>query len=124
MDIAFRMRFRMIRIEHEHVVELLRALAAVLEHNAHSRVAVYIGVLTLNVGVLRICKCYLLVSLHEAGIHLAAAGSLVTIKYVSLCCGNKTVVHQHLFYDVLDMLDVRDLGTFHFQDGYYLFSER
>ena len=49
MDIALAVRLGMLRIEDEHLIELLGALGAVLEHGAHGGIAVDVGVLSLDV---------------------------------------------------------------------------
>ena len=76
MDIARLMRLRMTRIEDEHIVKPLRALAAVLEHRAHRGVAVDVRVFALYVVVLGRFECEIFVYLHKLGIHLADSRTL------------------------------------------------
>ena len=53
MDITLTMRLGVLGVEDIHLIEFLSALGTVLEHGAHRSVAVDVGVLTLDVIVLR-----------------------------------------------------------------------
>ena len=111
-------------LEDEHLVELLGALAAVLEHGAHGGVAVDVGVLPLHVGVHRVGEGDVLVGLHQAGVHLPHPAALVAVEDVRLGGLDVAVVHEHLFHQVLDVLHLRRGGAFHLQDGQHLVGQR
>ena len=52
VDVPLPVGLGMLRVEDKHIVELLGALGAELEHGAHGGVAVDVGVLPLDIGVL------------------------------------------------------------------------
>ena len=107
MDVALGMGFGVVRVQHKHVVKLFRALTAVFEHDAHSRIAVNIGVFTFDIAVARVGKSDFLIGLHEAGVHLTAPVALVSIENIGLGCCDVAVIHQNFFNHILDMLYIR-----------------
>ena len=84
MNIALAMGARMLRIQNIHIIELLRAFRAVLEHRAHRGIAVDICVLALHVGFGRILERDILQNVHQAGLGLAGAAALRAIENIRL----------------------------------------
>ena len=109
VDIALAVRLGMRRIEDEHLVELLGALRAVLEHGAHRGVAVNVRVLALDVVFERGLEGQVLVHLHQSGVHLAHAGALVAVEDVLFRRAGVAALDQHLLHCILYLLDRRDL---------------
>ena len=94
-------------LEHEHIVELLDALGAVLEHHAHGAVAVDVGVFALEVAVGGLGKGDVLVDLHQAGLHIAGTGALGTIQNVRFCGAHIAVLDEGALHQILDLLHGR-----------------
>ena len=84
VDVTVAVRRCMRRVKDEHLVELLCALRAVLEHGAHRGIAVDVGVLALDVVLDGGLEGQILVDLHQAGIHLTHARTLVAVQDVFL----------------------------------------
>ena len=115
VDVAVGVGAGVLRVHDEHLVELLRALAAILQHGAHGGVAVDVGVLALDVAVLGGGEGDVLIDLHEAGVHLSGAAALGAIEDVGLGRLHIAVVHQHPLHDVLDVLHVGAGAALHLQ---------
>ena len=114
----------MLRLEDEHLVELLRPLGAVLEHGAHSGVAVDVGVFPLDVGVDGVGERDVLIGLHQAGVHLPGPAALVAVEDVGLGGLDKAVVHQHPLHDILDVFHIRSCYALHLQHSDHLVGQR
>ena len=114
VDIALSVRLGMLWLKYEHFVELLRALAAVLEHGAHSRIAVDIGVFTLGVIIFRVFERQILISLHEPCVHVSDPGTLRSVEDELLRSPGVSVLDQDLLNCVLDLLYSRDLVVAYF----------
>ena len=104
MDVPLPVSPGVLGIEDEHIVKLLGALGAKLEHGAHSGVAVDVGVFPLDVGVLGGGVGDVSVDLHQPGVHLPAAAALVAVEDVGLGRLDVPVVHEHLLHQILDVL--------------------
>ena len=104
VDVALLVCLSVFRLQNEHLVELLGPLAAILEHGSHSSIAVYVGILPLDVRLNGIGEGDLLISLHEPGVHLAGLAALVAVKDVRFGGFGEVLLHQDFFYDVLDVL--------------------
>ena len=111
VDIALAVCLGMRRIEDEHLVELLGALGAVLEHGAHRGIAVDVGVLALDIVLERGLERQVLVHLHQSGVHLTHAGALVAVQDVLLSRAGMTAFDQHLLYGVLHLLNGGSFGS-------------
>ena len=116
MDIPVAVRLGVFGLEHEHEVELLGALRAVLEHRSHGRIAVDIGVFALDVGIDGGFVGDVLVDAHQAGVHLADAAALGAIEYITLGRAHKAVFDQHTLDGILHFFHGR------FADGFVLFQ--
>ena len=84
MDVAVPVRLRMPGVEHIHLIELLGAFRAKLEHAAHGGIAVDVGVLALDVRIDGILVGDVLEDLHQSGVHLAHAAALRAVEDVAL----------------------------------------
>ena len=105
VDKALSVRLGVLGVEHIHLVKFLSADRAVLQHRAHSGIAVDVRVLALQVVLLCGLERKILVYLHKAGVHLACAGSLGTVKYIRLGGRRMTFFDQYLFHAVLYLLN-------------------
>ena len=70
MDVAASVCLRVLGAQNEYLVEVLRPLGAVTEHRPHGGVAVDVGVLALQVVVLRLTEGQVLIDIHQATLHL------------------------------------------------------
>ena len=94
----------MLRVQDEHLAELLGPLGAVFQHGAHGGIAVDVGVFPLDVVFQRGFEGQILIDLHQPGVHLPGAGALVAVEDVLFSGAGMAVFHQHLFHSVLDLL--------------------
>ena len=104
VDVALPVGLGEAGIQHIHVVELLRALGAELQHGAHGGIAVDVGVLALDVGVDGVLEGDVLEGLHQAGVHLAHAAALGPVEDVRLGGADKALLNQHPLHGVLHLL--------------------
>ena len=111
MDIALAVRLSMRRIEDKHLIELLGALGAVLEHGAHRGITVDIGVLALDVVLERGLERQILVHLHQTGVHLTHAGALVAVQDVLLGRAGMSAFDQNLLNSVLHLFNGGSFGS-------------
>ena len=123
VDVPLPVGAGVVGVEDEHIVELLGALGAELEHGAHGGVAVDVGVLPLDVGVLGLGEGDVLVGLHQAGIHLPGAAALLPVEDIGLGGLDIAVVHEHPFHQILDMLHAGLTLPLHLQDGEHLVGQ-
>ena len=102
MDVAVVVRFGMLRLEDVHLVKDLGAFGAIFQHRTHGGVTVDIGVVPLQVAVLRVAVGDLLVGFHQAGVHFTGPGPFGPVQ--DICFGGlrQTGVNQNRFDDVLD----------------------
>ena len=91
----------MLRIEHVHVVELLRTFRTILEHGAHRGIAVDIGILSLDVGIRRILERDVLQNAHEPSLRLAGTAALRTVEDVCLRRSGIALANQHALHSIL-----------------------
>ncbi len=105
VDVALTVRLGELGVEDIHLIKFLCALGTVLEHSAHRGIAVDVGVLTLDVVILRGFEGQILIDLHQLGVHLADSGTLRTIKDELLRGSGVTVLDQDLLNGILYMLD-------------------
>ena len=104
MDIAAAMRFRVLRLQHEHQVELLRALGTVFQHRAHRGIAVDVRVFALDVGIDGGLVGNIIVDAHQPRVHFANAAALRAIENIALGGAHKSVFDQHAFNHILHLL--------------------
>ena len=109
MNIAAGMSFRVLRIEHEHGIELLCAFRAVLEHCAHCGVAVDVCVFTLDVAVDRILECQVFVHLHKACVHFSALCTFSAIENIFFSCSCVAVFDESVLNCVLNFFNSWDV---------------
>ena len=109
VDIALGVSLGVYRVEDVHLIEFLCAHRAVLEHGAHSGIAVDVGVLALEVAVLCGLEGKILIDLHKAGVHLSGTGPGGAVKDVSLGSCRVAFLYKHLLDAVLDLLYGRSL---------------
>ena len=95
------------RLEHHHRVEVLSGFAPVLEHGAHSGVAVDIGVFAFEVGFLGRAKRNVMKRLHETGVDFTYAGTFGAVQDIALGGIGVTTFSQSLFNSILNFFDVR-----------------
>ena len=124
VDVPRQVRLRVLGPQHEHVVELLGPLGAVFEHRAHRGVAVDVGVLPLDVVLVRRLVGELLIGLHEAGVHIAHAGALRAVEDELLGGAGVAVVHERALHRVLDLLDRGALVPGLLEGGGHLLRQR
>ena len=105
VDIAVHVGLGVLGVEDIHLVELLGALRAVLEHGAHGGVAVDVGVLPLGVAVLGVLEGQILEGLHQAGVHLPHPGALRPVEDVLLGGAGVAVLDEGVLHRVLHLLD-------------------
>ena len=108
VDVAVAVRRCMRRVKDEHLVELLCALRAVLEHGAHRGIAVDVGVLALDVVLDGGLEGQILVDLHQVGIHLTHARTLVAVQDVFLRGAGVAALDEHGLDRVLNLFYRRD----------------
>ena len=108
VDVAVAVRRCMRRVKDEHLVKLLCALRAVLEHGAHRGIAVDIGVLALDVVLDGGLEGQILVDLHQTGIHLTHARTLVAVQDVFLRGAGVAALDEHGLDRVLNLFYRRD----------------
>ena len=105
VDVAGNLGLGDIRRKHFMVAEILGTLGTVLEHGAHGRVAVDIGVLTLDVSVPRGSKGKGLVDIHEGAGDTAAARVVSPVNDVGLGCGREAELDERGLHEVLHVLN-------------------
>ena len=105
VDVALAVRARVLRVEHVHVVKLLGALRAVLEHRAHRGIAVDVRVLALHIGFGGVLERDVLQNVHQAGFRLAGAAALRAIEDVCLRRLGVALGNQHALHLILNILD-------------------
>ena len=108
MDIAVKMRGRGVLGQDIIVDEEFGALGTVLEHGAHGRVAVNIGVLPLDVlpdgrGVRQ-----LFVDIHQIGFRVADLGVLRAVENIGLGGFGVIVLDQRFFHHVLNFFHMAE----------------
>ena len=101
---------RIALLEDVVVDEVLRALRAEFQHDAHRRVRVDVRVVALEVGVHRIGKEDVAVALHEVLLRETPLGVALAVGDVAARDVVVSVREQLLFDEVLDLLDA-DLRT-------------
>ena len=111
VNVSLAVRPCMLGIEHIHVVELLRALAAVLEHRAHRGIAVNVRVLALDVGIRRVLERDVLQDVHQAGLGLPRAAALRPVENVGLGGLGVALINENLLHHVLHALDRRHVDA-------------
>ena len=104
VDISVPVRLGMPGIEDIHLVELLGAFGAVLEHGAHGGIAVDVGILALDIVVHSVLEGEVLQGLHQAGVHLPHPGALCPVQNVFLGSAGMAVFDQGVLHCVLDLL--------------------
>ena len=111
VDITLAVCLGVRRIEDEHLIELLGALGAVLEHGAHRGITVDVGVLSLDVVLERGLERQILVHLHQTGVHLTHAGALVAVQDVLLGRAGMSAFDQNLLNRVLHLFNGGSFGS-------------
>ncbi len=109
VDVAVLVREAVLGVENVHLVELLRAFAAVFQHRAHSGVAVDVGVLALEVVVLGVLEGQIADGRHQPGVHFPDLGTLMTVEDVGLGRARVAALDEGLFHQILHLLHVRDV---------------
>ena len=109
MYVARLVHFAVAGIEYAHLVELLCTFAAVLEHRAHSRVAVDVRILALYVAVSRVLIGKIFESLHKAGFRLADTRTLGAVKDILLRRADETVFDENFLNLILYLFDSGDI---------------
>ena len=104
VNVALPVRLGKAGVQHIHVVELLGALRAELQHGAHGGIAVDVGVFALDVGIDGILEGDVLEGFHQAGVHFAHAAALGTVKDIRLGAADKALFNQHALHGVLHLL--------------------
>ena len=104
MDVALPVGLGKAGIQHIHVVELLGALGAKLQHGSHGGIAVDVGVFPLDVGINRVLEGDVLKGFHQAGVHLAHAAALGAVEDIRLGTADKALLYQHALHGVLHLL--------------------
>ena len=103
MDIAVAVRGRSVLGQDVIVREVLGPLGTVFEHGAHSRIAVDIGVLPLDVLLTGRGIGQGLVDLHEVGLGIAQLGMLGPVQDIGLGRTRVVVADERLLHHVLDL---------------------
>ena len=116
MDVAFFVSTGEFGGQQIVLIESLGRFAAVAQHGAHGGIAVDIGVFALQVEVFGVGEGEILQGVHEARLHLTDAGAFVAIEDVGLGRAGVAVFDEHLFHEVLHVLDVRGVAAFGFKD--------
>ena len=96
---------RITLVEHVVVDEVLRALRAELQHDAHRRVRVDVRVVALEVGVDGIREEDVAVARHEVLLREAALCVALAVGDVAACDVVEAVHEQLLFDEILYLLD-------------------
>ncbi len=106
------MGFSKARVKYIHLVKLLSALRAVLQHSSHSRIAVNIGVFALHVIVLSRFKGQILISFHQLRVHFPSAGALEAVQNIFLSRQSVTIFNKNFLNNVLNVLNSNLGGLF------------
>ena len=96
---------RITLVEHVVVDEVLRALRAEFEHDAHGRVRVDVRIVALEVGVDGIREEDVAVARHEVFLCESTLRVALAIGDVAACDVVETVHKQLLFDEILNLLD-------------------
>ena len=105
VDVVLAVRLCVLLVEHVVVDEVLRALSAELEHDAHRGIRIDIRIIALEVGVDRVREEDVAVRFHQVLLCRAALRMLLAVGDVLLCDVVEVVLHELLLDDVLDLLD-------------------
>ncbi len=109
VDVAADVRRRDVLGQNIVVDKVLRAFGAVLQHGAHGGVGVDVGVLALEVHVLRVAERELAVDVHQVALRLADFRVLRAVQDVRLGRLCKIGRNQALLHHVLHLLHGGDL---------------
>ena len=85
------------------VYKVLGAFRTIFEHGAHGGVAVDIGILSLDVCILRVRICQLVIDVHQIRLCFSDLGMLSTIQDVGLGGLLIVVSDKHTLYNVLHL---------------------
>ena len=105
VDVILAVRLCVRLVEHVVVDEVLRALSAELEHDAHRGIRIDIRIVALEVGVDRVREEDVAVRFHQMLLCRAALRMLLAVGDVLLRDVVEVVLHELLLDDVLDLLD-------------------
>ena len=122
--IALPVGLGMLGIEHIHLIELLGTFRTILEHGAHGSITVDVGILTLDIIVLRVLEGEILQGLHQAGIHLPYPGAFCPVEDIFLGSAGMTIFNQGMLHRVLYLFYCGDTalnGILHI--GFYLLCQ-
>ena len=111
MDIAVLVGEGDLRVDHLLEIIGLGGLATELEHRAHCRIGIDVGVFTLAVVLACILGGNAIDGGHEVGLGFADAGTVGTVKNVFLCRLGIVVLDEDILNDVLAILDGRRMGV-------------
>ena len=103
VDIPIYVGFGIRRVEDVHLTELLGALGPILQHGAHGGVPVDVGILPLDVVVLRVLEGQIFIDLHQLRVHLPHPGALGAVQDVLLGGAAVAIFDQGVFYGVLNL---------------------
>ena len=105
VDVVLAVCLSVLLVEHVIVDEVLRALGAELEHDAHRGICIDVRIVALEVRVDRVRKEDVAVRLHEVLLRRAALRMLLAVGDVLLRDVVEVVLHELLLDDILDLLD-------------------
>ena len=105
VDVVLAVCLSILLVEHVIVDEVLRALGAELEHDAHRGIRIDVRIVALEVRVDRVRKEDVAVRLHEVLLRRAALRMLLAVGDVLLRDVVEVVIHELLLDDILDLLD-------------------
>ncbi len=108
VDVVLAVGFRKAVFEHVVVDEVLRALGAELQHDAHRGIRVDVRVVALEVGVLGRRKEDVLIRLHQVLLRLAALRMALAVRDIAFRDIVEVILHELLLDHVLDFFD-RDI---------------
>ena len=107
MDIAFPVCLGNIRLQQEHFIELLGALRTILEHGAHGGITVNVCVFTLDIIFNGGLEGQILINLHQSGIHLTLARTLIAVQDICLRGAGVSLLHKDFLHSVLHIFHCR-----------------
>ncbi len=105
MDEILLVGLAVLLVEHVVVHEMLRALGAELQHDAHRGVGVDVRIVALHIRVDGIGEEYVAVGFHEMMLGLTTLCMLLAVRDVALRYVIAVGLHELFLDDILDLLD-------------------
>ena len=103
MNVAVLMGIGEFLVDHKHFIKLLGAFRSVFQHGAHGGIAVDIRVFAFDIRIFRRFKGNILINPHQIRIHFSFAVPFRAVEDIGFGRLHKTVGHQNIFHDILNI---------------------